>query len=156
MKRSAMPRKRATPRRTTSPRCSNRQCSKPARIEEWCTTHAQREADRLFSLFVRERDNGCTFYSLDAERRPHGGPLQAAHGEPRGNHATRYDERNVHAVCRDHHMLLDRGSKHALKAAWLTSILGTEGYLDLVDDALVPASKYVAIAEALQRLRVSA
>lgn len=148
LKRSQGLSKRTTKRRTTSPRCIRQRCGKPAKIRDLCVTHAMREADRLFSVYVRENDGVCTF-PKHLSATPCEGPLQAAHGEPRGNYATRYDRRNVHGVCRTHHMMLDSGSKHALKAAWLSGILGGAGYDELMEDALRPADKHAAIDAAL-------
>ena len=146
MKRTPLKRKSATKRRRVLPRCSNRQCHAIARIQGWCVRHAEMEADRLFSLWVRERDGRCMMLYLSL---PCEGPLQAAHGEPRGNHATRYDPRNCHALCRAHHMLVDRGSKHALKAIWLGDVLGLAEYQDLLRAALMPVKRVSAIEDAL-------
>ena len=150
MKRTAIKRTRTKPRTYKTPRCSVQRCNKAARIEGMCVTHAERKADTLFSKWVRTHEPACTMTRVLST--PCGGPLQAAHGEPRGNHTVRYDPRNVHSVCRDHHMKLDAGSKHALKAEWLRALLGTEGYLRLVDHAMTPVNKNDAIESALHWL----
>ena len=79
MKRSPIKRKATTKRRTTPPRCSVQRCNKRAEIRGWCISHAEQRADRLFSRWVRDRDDRCTAAGvLDGECR-----LDLAYAEDR-------------------------------------------------------------------------
>lgn len=100
MKRSPMPRKRPTKRRTTLPRCKNRQCKKPAKVREWCRTHGMREADRLAREIVMERDEGCRW---EDGRHVHQGSMQWAHVHSRSYHAIRHSPRNAVKLCAGAH-----------------------------------------------------
>lgn len=109
MKRTAVLKRRATPRRTTSPRCSVQRCDRRANAGQWCKTHAERKADAMFSAYIRNRDGGCIAQTrswLGAEFSC-AGPLQCAHLISRRYHATRFDPLNAVALCAAHHRWLD-------------------------------------------------
>jgi len=102
VKRTPIERKSATKRRTTLPRCSNRQCHKPAKVQGWCATHGMREADRLARETVLERDVMCVAGLVgDAYRCD--GPPQWCHVHSRSYHVIRHDPRNAVRLCRNHH-----------------------------------------------------
>ena len=65
-------------------------------------TSLRKEADRLFSRYIRHRDGVCQARDED---RPCGGVLQCAHLISRrpGYLATRYDHDNAVALCAAHH-----------------------------------------------------
>ena len=92
-----------------SPRCVVQRCNKPARVNDRCKTHAQRLADREFSLMIRDRDRRCMAGRM-------GGPwpvmacnggLQCAHLISRRYMATRCTPENAVALCAAHHRWLD-------------------------------------------------
>lgn len=125
-------RKRATKRRTTSPRCERQRCNKRAEIVGLCLSHAEKQAWTEFSLFIRERDARCTaadVFDTDCEGLP---MLQAAHIVGRRNQAVRYDPENVHAACPGHHMLIDQAGREHAKYRWATALLGEEHYAALM------------------------
>ena len=146
--------KRAKPRTYKTPRCSRQRCEKAARINGWCESHAEREADRLFSLYIRRRDQGCTGAAVFPEM-PCWGDLQAAHIEPRGNHSTRFDPDDVWTLCEAHHSKVDRGSRHAAKARWAVHVLGIERYHELIERAALTTPRTVAIQQALSWLEAA-
>lgn len=112
--------RRAKKRTYKTPRCDVRGCRKPQDVK-WddfpprdgiggdfptsplahgqCRSHAKAEADRRFSLFIRQRDGKC----LIPTDKPCVGPLQCCHLLSRRFGATRYDERNAVAGCAGHH-----------------------------------------------------
>lgn len=59
-------------------------------------TTLRNKADKLFSLYIRDRDRRC-------RRCGKSGDLQCAHGFSRSYHKTRWDERNAWAMCRGCH-----------------------------------------------------
>ena len=121
-----MKRKRSTPRRTTSPRCTTRSCTKRAEIHGLCVSHAEQRADRLFSKWVRARDGRCTAAGvLGGECK---GMLQAAHIVGRRNHSVRFDPSNVHALCAAHHYTVDQHGQENAKYRWACHVLGAEGH----------------------------
>ena len=60
----------------------------------------QKAADAVFSLYIRKSRGGC-----ENDRPGHvcRGRLECAHGHERGHLRTRYDERNVWALCQGAH-----------------------------------------------------
>ena len=130
MKRTPIKRRRAAPRRTTTPRCVKQRCNKRAEIQEMCISHAEQTADDVFSLWVRERDGKCT--GMGVLPGACEGHLQAAHTVGRRNHAVRYSTSNVGTLCQRHHVMVDQaGAEHA-KFLWATSRLGVTGYSELM------------------------
>ncbi len=115
--RSPLVRKKAKKRVWKTPRCGVRGCKKPREIQAhvagcvqdevghsceyqmFCRSHAKAEADRRFSLFIRERDGRCMFPTESACV----GPLQCCHILSRRFLATRYDPDNAVAGCAGHH-----------------------------------------------------
>lgn len=148
---STLPRKRAAgKRRTTSPRCVRQRCSHRQEIYDRCSAHADDEAWSAFSLWVRERDGRCTAAEVLPDT-PCSGRLQAAHGVGRRKQTTRFDPRNVHALCEAHHVLVDSQGQEGAKYVWLTSILGKDGYDQLMRDSRVPSKRLLVILEAFDR-----
>lgn len=134
--------------RELKPRCTIGGCSYYQEVRTWCTKHAEKKADDAFSLWVRARDGMCTAVGvLDG---PCNGNLQAAHGVGRGNHTTRFDPRNVHALCGHHHRIVDSFGKEGLKHAWLVARLGEEGYAQLMVDSRVITKRRLAVAAAVE------
>jgi hypothetical protein len=149
MKRSPLRRRSPIKRRTTSPRCSRQRCNRAASVEGRCITHAEQDADRAFSVWVRARDGTCTAaVVLDT---PCGGPLQAAHIIGRANHTTRFSPDNVHAACRDHHMHIDQYGSEAAKWRWATAVLGERRYTSLMIRGRAITKRADAVAAALAR-----
>lgn len=151
MKRAPMPRKRAKPRRTTSPRCSSQRCKKRAEIRGLCISHAENRADRLFSRWVRDRDGRCTAAGvLDGECK---GILQAAHIVGRRNHAVRYDPHNCWTACAAHHYTIDQHGQEAAKHLWAKAVLEdtTWDYEWLMWHARRPVKRRASIEEMLSR-----
>jgi hypothetical protein len=143
-------RRRTTKRRTTTPRCSVRGCNKPAKIRGWCVSHAEQVADRLFSRWVRDRDGRCTAAGvLDGECK---GILQAAHVVGRRNHAVRFNNQNVHALCAAHHYTVDQHGQENAKYRWASSVIGEKPYVWLMDYAHKPVKRILAIEDALSWL----
>lgn len=133
-----------------APRCSRLRCDRRAEIAGWCIQHAEKEADERFSRWVRARDGACTFPRIGDCR----GILQAAHGVGRGNHRTRFDPENVHALCERHHKMVDQHGREGLKRQWLTAALGVQGYDQLMDRSLEPRDRREAVEAALDALQV--
>lgn len=131
LKRTGIKRKPAKPRKFKTPRCTTQRCGKPQRVHSWCVSHAEQTADRRFSRWIRARDDRCT--AAGVFDTPCDGPLQAAHIIGRRRYSVRFDEANVHALCRNHHMHVDQhGSEHA-KYHWAVSILGADGFDALME-----------------------
>jgi hypothetical protein len=89
--------------------------------------NAEREADRLFSRFIRARDGSCQLADATCW-----GPLECAHIVRRGNgyHATRYEPLNAVALCMGHHSHM---TLHPLEwTAWATERLGGATYAALL------------------------
>lgn len=150
MKRTPLKRKRATPRRTTSPRCASLRCNKPG--SPLCVTHTEQRADRLFSLYVRNRDGACTAnFPHDCD-----GFLQAAHIIGRRNQSVRYDPRNVHALCRAAHMLVDQHGREGIKYQWALSRIGFDAFLDLTEESRAMTKRKDAAGTALAWLEAAA
>lgn len=97
LKRSSKPlaRKRK-PRAYKTPRCIRGRCTKPARVLDLCRSHAQAECDRLFSLYVRARDERCCNCGSTEY-------LQCAHVVSRRYQVVRHNPRNAFALCRSCH-----------------------------------------------------
>lgn len=72
--------------------CSRLRCKKPVRFFEWCAMHSRKEADRLFSLYIRHRDRKCQVCSLPTD-------LQCAHLISRRYLAVRWLPQNAVALC---------------------------------------------------------
>lgn len=78
-------------------RCSIQRCNKPVRVDTYCRTHATREADRLFSIFIRQRDRKCMRCWDDYAKVEEFG-LQCCHVVSRKYRATRWDPDNAIAM----------------------------------------------------------
>jgi hypothetical protein len=150
-RRTPLKAKRATPRRTLLPRCKVGRCKQIARIDGWCIPHAEHEADRRFSLWVRARDGRCTAAEVLTDR-PCEGRLQAAHIEGRAKKSTRYDPDNVWTLCERHHRIVDQHAMHAAKARWAVAVLGVDGYHELIERAATTTDRTTAIERALDWL----
>jgi len=90
------------------PRCKSRRCKRIARIMGYCKSHALKEADKRFSLMVRE-DARC-YGTKSFWRGPTfacGGALQCAHLFSRRYRNVRWDKRNAVPLCGAHHRWLD-------------------------------------------------
>lgn len=145
-----LPRRRATPRRTTSPRCVRQRCNRRAEIADLCVPHAEVAADTAFSAYVRGRDRGCTAVGV-LPSTACSGDLQAAHIVGRGNHATRYDPQNVHALCAAHHMRVDQSGREDAKYRWAIDRLGNDGYGELMIRASALVKRRTAVDDAYER-----
>ncbi len=77
--------------------CSRMRCKHPARYLGLCMSHATKEADRLFSLYVLNRDGWCL-----ACGSPEAG--QCAHIISRRYRATRWDILNAVRLCQSCHV----------------------------------------------------
>lgn len=88
--------KRSKPRRVlTPPELQCARCTALATVLEWCPKHAREEADRLFSIYIRNRDGRCVVCTVEYPVEQ----LQAMHGVSRGKYATRWDPANAWAGC---------------------------------------------------------
>ena len=93
------------------PRCKTLRCKKPARVREWCRTHAMREADRLARERVMQRDQTCQAAGKPVRLNgnsvittlPCSGSLQWCHIHSRSYHAIRHLDRNAMIMCAAHH-----------------------------------------------------
>jgi len=77
------------------------------------------KADKLFSLYIRERDQKCFFCPNKA--------TQNSHFWGRGNSSTRYDPENCDGICGGCHMRHE-GSKQGLYRTLKIEQLGKKGY----------------------------
>lgn len=127
-RKTPLKRKRATPRRLPGLHCVGRTkagtaCPLPIRFEKWCHRHAIKEADRLFSIWIRRvRDRKCEVCGTDAD-------LQDAHRIGRSYMAIRWEPLNHTALCKgDHkkytHLPLEWED-------WCRDRIGTEVYDEL-------------------------
>jgi hypothetical protein len=149
MKRTPLKSKAAKPKRTTSPRCKRQRCNKRAEIEGMCVSHAEEEADQSFQTWVKQRDGWmCTAVGV----LPHTclPVMQAAHIVGRRNHTVRYDPQNVHCLCLAAHKLVDQTGREHAKYRWAVSILGEDGYADLMDRAIPITDRRLSIEMALE------
>lgn len=153
MKRSPMPRRSAKPKKRKPHACAVRSNTHtgPARSLQggpsYCAKHAEQRADRLFSLWVRDRDGRCTaspVFHTDCD-----GPLQAAHIVGRRNQRVRYSPANVHAVCRAHHIAIDQHGREGAKYDWAVFVLGETQFTDLRIKARQTANRLDAALSAL-------
>jgi len=125
-RRTPMKRVRSTPRRvSTWPpelQCVRKRCTSLRTVLDWCGKHAREEADRLFSLYIRQRDGGCQVCGLSIALLR--GDLQCMHGVSRRKFATRWDPANSWAGCSRCHlaMTLDPNRWHL----WMEGRIGTE------------------------------
>lgn len=124
MNRTPLARKRATPRRRPAVQCSYQRCYIRPYVGGLCKTHATREADALFSLAVRARDQVCTA-RLVFPQIVCAGELQCMHLVSRRYHSVRWSLDNARAGCKGHH-------------AWLT--LHPERHYDFCEAELGPAA----------------
>ena len=84
------------PKRKPTFTCSIKGCDKPPRYFPHCAKHARKEADKLFSKYVRARDRHCQMCGTPCN-------LDCAHVFSRGYFATRWDPENAVALCSGHH-----------------------------------------------------
>lgn len=97
--------------------CSRQRCTNPIRWHGLCAKHAQWEADRLFSLYIRKRDKVCVI----CEREP---AAQCAHLISRRYYALRWNPENAVGACAFCHM---RYTHNPLAwDEWCVSRLGQE------------------------------
>lgn len=75
-----------------APRCSIQRCGKPRKVDTYCRTHATREADRLFSILIRNRDQKCRRCSAEFG-------MQCCHIISRRYRSTRWDPENAIGMC---------------------------------------------------------
>jgi 5-methylcytosine-specific restriction endonuclease McrA len=87
---------RSKPRRKPTFTCSIRGCDTAPRYFPYCGKHARKEADRLFSLYIRARDRGCRMCTDRTN-------LQCAHLISRRYFAVRWEPENAVALCVGHH-----------------------------------------------------
>ena len=162
MKRSApLPRKRATARRKPAIVCGSARCKRrPSPGSSLCVSHTEQRADRLFSVWVRKRDGGCT-YVLEKHIDGRDGPcgvttaLQAAHVIGRRNKAVRFDPENVHALCSAHHVMVDQHGREGAKFDWAIAVLGPGRFGALRERARTPKDRATAALEALEWLEAA-
>ena len=96
-RKTAIKKVRAQPRRVPELTCAIRTCNHPPRVFGWCAKHARKEADRLFSLYIRKRDGKCqALCQLPYD-------LQCAHLISRRYMAVRWMPENAVALCTFHH-----------------------------------------------------
>jgi hypothetical protein len=92
-----------------------------------CKTHAVEQADRLFSLLVREVGH-CEAVG------PHSGNLQCAHGFSRRYKNVRYNRLNAFCLCAGHHTFYTH--RPLEWDDWFLERVGYEVYWDLRMQAL--------------------
>lgn len=114
-------------RRTPKPRrkvplsiftCARQRCDRPIRWHGLCAQHAQREADRLFSLFIRRRDGICQVCRRESTN------LQCAHLISRRYYALRWNPQN--AVAADFHCHLRMTHDPLAWDAWCREYVGSD------------------------------
>jgi hypothetical protein len=153
VKRTAIKRKRATPRRKPESTCITRGCNRRATVrledERWCGTHATAKADTLFSLYIRKRDGKCqNCGSTEA--------LQCSHHVTRGVRAVRWHDLNAVAHCAPCHA---RFTNHpALHHEWIEKELLRRGssMARLLDLAYGPINPYTNVRDGAFKVDVAA
>jgi hypothetical protein len=147
-----LPKRRAKPRRTTSPRCAKQRCNRRAEIEGLCISHAEGQADDAFQRWVRHRDGLCTagdgFGGVSCF-----GVLSAAHVVGRKNHSVRYYPDNVHALCSAHHVFVDQHGRENAKFIWASGVLGADRFAALMYLAGTVVDRRESVSLALARYR---
>lgn len=130
MKRSPMPRKRKTPRRTLSPRCTVRGCKQIARIDTFCRKHAILWCDAACRALVFQTEDRCAACgSREA--------LQWSHHIKRGVMPIRWDyPANSCLHCSKCHLRFTRS--HVLHTDWIRRYVGEAAYARLVAADLGP------------------
>lgn len=121
--------KRRKPKR---PGCNIQRCKRRVLVLGLCRPHAEREADHLFSLFIRNRDKRCTACG----RRLPIAELQCSHHLRRGLHWVRYDPDNAVAHCAPCHVRFTHAPE--LHHEWIVAHVGKKTYARLMDTALGP------------------
>lgn len=150
MKRAPMPRRRTgKPRRKPAVTCSTRSCSRRPAGNGLCVQHLEARADRLFSLWVRARDGRCTYPVYPEQPCGMTTALQAAHYIGRRNKAVRFDPDNVHALCSQHHVMVDQHGREHAKHDWILAVLGEWDMALLHGRARTPKDRITAALEAL-------
>ena len=139
-------RRRSKPKR---PSCTVRGCTRRPYIGgEYCITHAKALADRLWSVYIRNRDGMCQAAAFFPNIRC-AGSLQAMHLVSRRYLATRYDPSNGRAGCAAHHCYL---TEHPLEADLFNrQVLGTAVYDELKARAMIGGRPDYASLIALYR-----
>lgn len=127
MKRSPIRRKRPTKRRTLSPRCEVRGCTRPARIAEFCRPHAIRACDVLARAQIL--GESCTACGSASN-------LQWSHHITRGRLRIRWARENSTTHCRDCHARFTHAP--ALHHAWIIGHIGQPAFDELLDIAYGP------------------
>lgn len=88
----------------------------------------EKQADRLFSPFIKNRDGGCVIGRMGAT--DCWGPLECAHLLRRGFKAVRWDPRNAVTLCAGHHTFM---TEHPLVwADWREQYAGPVTMRDLL------------------------
>lgn len=98
------------------------------------------KADKLFSIYIRERDQHCYFCNNKA--------TQNSHFWGRGHSATRYDPENCDGICGGCHMRHE-GSKQGLYREKKIEQLGEDGYMALQRRAMSTVKRSDAIARCM-------
>ena len=110
--------------------CTIRGCKRRPYIGgEWCISHAKSLADRLFSVYIKHRDEFCQRCGSTQN-------LDCSHHITRGRLATRYDPQNAVAHCRACHLLFTHTP--ALHTEWIVRRLGQYQWELLLDRAYGP------------------
>ena len=85
-------------------------------------TIKEADIDKLFSVFIRQRDEVCQF-PLRSPEDYHLGNLQNSHFFGRSARSVRWDEDNCDALCARHHQFLE-SRKNGEYADWKLQQLG--------------------------------
>lgn len=102
------------------------------------------KTDKLFSIYIRQRDKKCFFCNNVA--------TQNSHFWGRGNSATRYDPLNCDGICGGCHMRHE-GSKQGLYRDKKILQLGEDGYRELEKRARSIMKRQDAIIACMELLK---
>ena len=147
-RRTPLRRKSLKKRAYKTPRCTKRGCGRPAEAVGLCKSHALAECKRRWSERIREAGR-CELAGVDGVAC--GGPLQGAHGLPKGAYpSVQFELLNGWCICAGHHRYYtDRPLEWTdiLLARW-----GAEGYQRMREKALAKGHSrdYAAILDSLQ------
>ena len=100
-RRTPLRRKSLKKRAYKTPRCTKRGCGRPAEAVGLCKSHALAECKRRWSERIREAGR-CELAGVDGVAC--GGPLQGAHGLPKGAYpSVQFELLNGWCICAGHH-----------------------------------------------------